>query len=78
MFLYNAFYVQIIEKLSPQPPKRATVDQKMQEIANKFDVEWNPADDVNAEDMPAIVGHRNEVCCTLCPLRFPDYFVVFP
>jgi len=51
---------QIIEKLSPQPPKRATVDQKMQEIANKFDVEWNPADDVNAEDMPAIVGHRNE------------------
>eukprot|EP01084_Bolivina_argentea_P289631 497381_1 len=51
---------QIIEKLSPQPPKRATVDKKMKEIADKFDLDWEPDDDVNAEDMPAIVGHRNE------------------
>ena len=54
--------IQIIEKLSPQPPKRATVDAKMKQIAAKYDVDWDPADDVNEEDMPAIVGHRNEVC----------------
>merc|ERR1712228_834557 len=51
---------QIIEKLSPQPPKRSTVDAKLQEIAKKYDLEWKPTDDVNEEDMPAIVGHRNE------------------
>ena len=30
------------------------------EIAKKYDLEWKPTDDVNEEDMPAIVGHRNE------------------
>eukprot|EP01084_Bolivina_argentea_P049578 91175_1 len=51
---------QIIEKLSPQPPKRQTVDRKMKEIATKYDLEWEPGDDGNEEEMPAIVGHRNE------------------
>lgn len=33
----------------------------MKEIATKYDLDWEPGDDVNEEDMPAIVGHRNEV-----------------
>jgi len=51
---------QIIEKLSPQPPKRSAVDAKMKEIAKKYDLDWEPTDAANEEDMPAIVGHRNE------------------
>eukprot|EP00485_Elphidium_margaritaceum_P011749 CAMPEP_0202692996 /NCGR_PEP_ID=MMETSP1385-20130828/7228_1 /ASSEMBLY_ACC=CAM_ASM_000861 /TAXON_ID=933848 /ORGANISM="Elphidium margaritaceum" /LENGTH=487 /DNA_ID=CAMNT_0049348615 /DNA_START=29 /DNA_END=1492 /DNA_ORIENTATION=+ len=51
---------QIIEKLAPHPPKRTVVDAKLKEIATKYDLEWEPGDEVNDEDMPAIVGHRNE------------------
>eukprot|EP01084_Bolivina_argentea_P190360 327157_1 len=50
---------QIIEKLSPQPPKRATVDKKMLEIATKYDLDWAPGQDPE-EEMPSIIGHRNE------------------
>ena len=53
--------IQIIEKLSPQPPKRSTVDKKMKEIAQKYDLDWEPGQDPNEEEMPSIIGHRNEV-----------------
>ena len=38
---------QIIEKLSPQPPKRAAVNGKMKEMASKYDLGWEPGDEVN-------------------------------
>ena len=32
----------------------------MQEIATKYDLDWEPGQDPD-EEMPAIIGHRNEV-----------------
>ncbi|ETO30471.1 hypothetical protein RFI_06648, partial [Reticulomyxa filosa] len=61
--------INIIEKLSVEPPTREAVIARLKEIAKEFDVEWEPNTLEQEESMPAIIGHRNEV------VLFSDFIV---
>lgn len=50
----------IIDKLSPLPPKRENVNKKLVQIATKYDIAYDPTEETE-DEMPSIVGHRNEV-----------------
>lgn len=41
IWISDIFHVQIINKLNPSSHNRAAVGQKLREIADKFDIEWN-------------------------------------